>query len=53
MGLYTVVVADYIIEIQRGIMLVAFFVAQGSLEDVVILKLNVGGRLVEAHNVNL
>jgi hypothetical protein len=49
----TVVVADYIVEIQLRLFFIAIFVAEASLENVIILKLNVGGRLVEAHDVDL
>jgi len=51
--MYTIVVADNTVQVQRGLLLVAIFVAQDSLEDVVILKFDAGSRNVEAHNVDL
>ena len=49
----TIVVADVCVQIQFILDLVAVLVAEVCLEDMVILKADVGRRLVEAHGVNL
>lgn len=50
---HTIVVPDVIIEIDGGLLLITILVAKNSLEDVTILKLDVGSRFVEAHIVDL
>jgi hypothetical protein len=42
-----------IIEVDGGLVLVTILSEKGSLEDVSILKINVGGRCVEAHIFDL
>lgn len=48
-----IIVPDVIIEIDGGLLLITILIAKNSLEDVTILKLDVGSRFVEAHIVDL
>jgi hypothetical protein len=51
--LLTIIVPNDSIQIQNRLLFIAIFVTQDSLEDMAILKLNVSGRFVETHIVNL
>jgi hypothetical protein len=50
---HTIIVSNVVIEIEGGLLFITILVAQNSLEDVTILKLDVGSGFVEAHSVDL
>ena len=46
---HTIVVTDYFIQVQHWLNFIALAVIESGFEDVVIFKLDVGGRGVETH----